>query len=246
MPAETILIIGATGNMGTAAITAGLKASYNILALIRSTASKEKLLANLPPNLDTTRITFATTDVTSPTGVREIVDHVKEGQLPPFHHVWASVGAEYVNDPLLSLDVSRIRANMTTGFEANVLAYLATMPYLLSLPGKGKGCTWTLCTGSQGDIGTHPLPAMTQGALFSFAVAAARECEDGGCGVRFAEVYLGFRVEVDREAEAHRVVGASRFAGVYGRVLGDERVEGVRVLVERSEDMETLRWVRRF
>ncbi|GAB7364201.1 hypothetical protein MBLNU230_g4752t1 [Neophaeotheca triangularis] len=244
MSTETILVIGATGNMGTAAITAGLRNNYNILAIIRSSASKTKLLSNLPSDLKTSRITFATADVTSPTGVQSIVDQVRTGQLPEFHHVWASVGAEYTTASLLSLDVERIRRNMTAGFEANLFAYLATMPYLLSQPDNGKGCSWTLCTGSQGDLGTHPLPAMTQGPLFSFAVAAARECE--GTGVRFCEVYLGFRVEVDAEARAHKVVGASHFSRVYGMILRDQAVKGARVRVERPEDMEGLRWERRF
>jgi hypothetical protein len=43
--------------------------------------------------------------------------------------------------------------------------------------------------------------------------------ENVDTNVRFNEVYLGFRVEVDEEAEKHGVVKASEFAIVYEKVL---------------------------
>jgi hypothetical protein len=103
-----------------------------------------------------------------------------------------------------------------------------------------------MCTGAQGDLAVFPVPAMTQGALFSFATAAARENES--TNVRFNEVYLSFRVEVDEEAakHLHEATKASEFARVYEMVLGTEKARGWRVRVEGEEDLAKLRGERKF
>jgi hypothetical protein len=101
-----------------------------------------------------------------------------------------------------------------------------------------------MCTGSQGDLAILPVPAMPQGALFSFATAAARENE--ATNVRFNEVYLGFRVEVDEQAVLHRVTKASEFARVYEMVLAEEEVRSSKVRVEEVGDLERLRVERKY
>jgi len=85
---------------------------------------------------------------------------------------------------------------------------------------------------------------MSQGALFSMAIAAARENES--TNVRFNEIYLGSRVEVDEEATQHGVTTASEFGKVYELLLADSRVSSSRVRVENLEDLEKLRYERRF
>jgi hypothetical protein len=81
---------------------------------------------------------------------------------------------------------------------------------------------------------------MTQGALYTMCTAAARET--ASTNVRFNEVYLAFRVEVDEDAEKHGVVKASEFAKVYELLLADEKVRSSRVWVVDTEDMQTLRY----
>jgi hypothetical protein len=82
---------------------------------------------------------------------------------------------------------------------------------------------------------------MTQGALFTMSTAAARENEK--TNVRFNEVYLCFRVEVDEQAEKHGVTSASE---VYENLLGDEEVRGARVTVREVGDVGRLVWQRKF
>jgi hypothetical protein len=93
-------------------------------------------------------------------------------------------------------------------------------------------------------MGLRALPAMTQGVLFSMCVAGSRENLEGN--IRFNEVYLSFRVEVDEDAAEHGVVYASEFASVYELILASPDVRSMRVRVDSKEDMKTLRYARRF
>ena len=82
---------------------------------------------------------------------------------------------------------------------------------------------------------------MTQGALFPFCKAAARENEE--TNVRFNEIYLCYRVENDADAVAHGVTKSSDFASVYEMLLKAVDVRGARVIVENAEeDLRKLKW----
>ena len=101
-----------------------------------------------------------------------------------------------------------------------------------------------MCTGSQGDLATHPLPAMAQGALFSMATACCRENE--ATNVRFNEIYLGFRVELDEFAAQNGTTSSSEFASVYEEILGRSEIRGSRVSVEGLEDLKDLKYKMKF
>lgn len=89
-----------------------------------------------------------------------------------------------------------------------------------------------------------PVPAMPQGALFSMSTAAARENES--TNVRFNEIYLCFRVEVDELAVEHGVTTASDFGKVFELILDSPEVRSSRVRVEDVGDLGVLKWKRRF
>jgi NAD(P)-dependent dehydrogenase (short-subunit alcohol dehydrogenase family) len=287
---ETVLVIGATGNIGVSAVKGALNSGRNVLAIVRNQASADKLVRHIGSDQG---VTFVEASVAADDGVQGVVDRVRAGELPGFQHVYSCgkegpcvfgfrvedftpmaqadrpismlVGGEYITLPMTDITTERLRANMTAMFEAafcksrlpisistlpqlpyltniqSPVAYRATLPYLLSQP---NPTTWTLCTGAQGDIGTHALPAMSQGALFSFATAACRETAE--TNVRFNEVYLALRVEVDEDAKAHGVTSASEFAGVYEAVLGREEIRSSRVCVEKVEDLRNVRFTRKF
>ena len=120
------------------------------------------------------------------------------------------------------------------------VAYRDTIAYLR----EQDNSSFTICTGSQGDLGTHPLPAMTQGALYSMCIAAARENLDGS--VCFNEVYLGFRVEVDEDAAQHGVVSSTEFGAVFKQLLDRSDIRSSRVEVSKPEHMKVLEHTRRF
>lgn len=122
------------------------------------------------------------------------------------------------------------------------VAYRDSIGYLLEQ--NNPASTWTICTGSQGDLATHPVPAMTQGALFPMATAAARENES--TNVRFNEIYLGFRVEVDEVAVQNGTTKASDFGNVYELILANPEVRSSRVRVENLDDLKKLKYQRKF
>ena len=101
-------------------------------------------------------------------------------------------------------------------------------------------CTWTLCTGSQGNIGVRAAPAISSGPLYSMAVVACRDT--AGTNVRFNEVYLDRRVEVDSVAEQSGSMKSSDFSNVYRGILANPEIEGCRVTVKVDEDLQDLKY----
>ena len=85
--AETVLVVGSTGNIGFSAVTAALRAKRNVLAVVRNQDSANKLVKYIGSDKG---ITFTEANVLSDTGVKSVVDKVKAGKLPAFQHVWSS------------------------------------------------------------------------------------------------------------------------------------------------------------
>jgi len=84
---QTILVVGATGNIGVSAVTAALRSKYKVLAVVRNQASADKLVKFIGSSEG---ITFVEANVLSDSGIRGVVDQVRAGKLPSFQHVWAS------------------------------------------------------------------------------------------------------------------------------------------------------------
>ncbi|KAK3385720.1 hypothetical protein B0H63DRAFT_187073 [Podospora didyma] len=239
--AETVLVVGATGNIGVAAVKGALNSGRKVLAIVRNQASADKLVKHVGwPAAE--GIAFVEANILSDTGVKGVVDQVRAGKLPAFQHVYSCVGGEYTMTPLTEITTTQLRYNMSASFEANFFAYRDTIPYLLSQ--SPTPTTWTICTGSQGDTALFPVPAMAQGALFSMCTAASRETAE--TNVRFNEVYLAFRVEVDEDALQHGVTTASEFAKVYQGILGRGDIKSSRLKVLGTEDIEALKFDKKF
>lgn len=83
----TVLVVGASGNIGTSAVLAALHAKFNVLAVVRNQESAEKLFRNAGTREG---ITMIEADVMSEQGVRGVVDKVRKGELPAFQHVYAA------------------------------------------------------------------------------------------------------------------------------------------------------------
>lgn len=86
MSQETVLIVGATGNIGVSAVLAALSSGYHVLAIVRNQASAEKLFGYVKTR---DGITTVETDIMSDTGVQQVVEKVKAGELPDFQHVYS-------------------------------------------------------------------------------------------------------------------------------------------------------------
>ncbi|KAJ7143126.1 hypothetical protein C8R43DRAFT_1015658 [Mycena crocata] len=236
---QTVLVVGATGNIGVSAVIGALRSKRKVLAIVRNQDSADKLVKHVGSSEG---ITFAEASVLSESGVKSVVDQVRAGKLPSFQHVFSCVGGEYTNTPLKDITTTQLRYNMNAGFEANFFAYRDTIGYLLEQ--NNPASTWTICTGSQGELAIFAVPAMTQGPLFSMATAASRENEH--TNVRFNEVYLTFRVEVDELAAKHKVTSASEFASVYEGILANPEIRSSRVRVDSTDDIKDLKCKKKF
>lgn len=84
---ETVLIFGASGNIGIAAVIGALQSKRNVIAVVRSQASGQKILDYVGSSEG---ITIVEADVASMESLRGVVDRVRAGELPSFQHVFAS------------------------------------------------------------------------------------------------------------------------------------------------------------
>jgi short-subunit dehydrogenase len=71
---ETVLVVGATGNIGVAAVIATLRSNRNVLAIVRNQASAAKLFQHVGTQEG---ITIVEADIMSEHGVQSVVDKVR-------------------------------------------------------------------------------------------------------------------------------------------------------------------------
>ena len=91
---ETVLVVGATGNIGVAAVMAALRSGYQVLAVVRNQDSAKKLFQHVGKQ---EKVVTVEADILSEHGVQSVVDNVRLGQLPAFQHVY---GAGMLSSPL--------------------------------------------------------------------------------------------------------------------------------------------------
>jgi NAD(P)-dependent dehydrogenase (short-subunit alcohol dehydrogenase family) len=84
---ETVLVVGATGNIGVAAVIGALRSKRQVLTIVRNQDSAEKLFTHVGTKEG---ITTVQADVTSDDGVQSVVDQVRAGKLPSFQHVYTA------------------------------------------------------------------------------------------------------------------------------------------------------------
>ncbi|KAI8663348.1 hypothetical protein NCS57_00935400 [Fusarium keratoplasticum] len=232
---ETVLVVGATSNIGVSAVKAALNTGRNVIAVVRNQASTSKLLKHVGTSKG---ITVAEADVTSPDGIKSVVQRVREGQLPSFQHVYSSVETFDLSPHITDVGTEALRRVMNVNLEANFFAFRATIPYLLEQ--KYGNSTWTLLTGAAGGSGWAGVTAISQGALFSLANVACRELAD--TNVRFNEVWLAFRVEHDEAAAKHGSIGSSAFAPHYEQILARPEISASRVRLAKPADISNFTW----
>ncbi|KAF4895404.1 hypothetical protein CGCF415_v011943 [Colletotrichum fructicola] len=244
--AETVLVFGASGNIGVSAVIGALQAKRKVIAVVRNQTSAEKIFDYVETR---DGISIAEADITSEDSVRGIVDQVRAGKLPPFQHVFASPGGLYWETSLIDLEISALHEIMKINFETYLYAYRATVPYLLE---KGvSNSSWTMCSGASGDMGRRAAPAVTQGALFSMATVAARDNLD--TNIRFNEIYLSYRVQHHVNLEdkkqflglAH-LQTSREFAPLYEQLLDRTDIRSKRVNAISPEDVVNLKYETRY
>jgi hypothetical protein len=76
------------------------------------------------------------------------------------------------------------------------------------------------------------------------ATAACRETD--ATNVRFNEIYLARRVEVDEVAVKNGTMKSSEFASVYEEILSRPEIRSSRVSVYTYEDLKELKYKKKF
>jgi len=89
----TVLVVGATGNVGVSVITAALRRKLNVLAVVRNQASAAKMFQHVGTK---DGITVVEADITSEDGLQSVVQQVKAGKLPAFQHVYSTGTHKYL------------------------------------------------------------------------------------------------------------------------------------------------------
>lgn len=84
---ERVLIVGASGHIGTSAVIGALRSKREVLAVVRSQPSAEKLFSHTGTKEG---ITVVEADPTSATDLQTVVDRVAQGDLPAFQHVYTA------------------------------------------------------------------------------------------------------------------------------------------------------------
>ncbi|KAL6797814.1 hypothetical protein GGI42DRAFT_344599 [Trichoderma sp. SZMC 28013] len=96
---ETVLVGGASGNIGVSVIIAALRSGRRVLAIVRNNAAEQKIIQHVGTK---DRITFVEAQVTYENSVQKVVDRVKAGELPDFQHV---VGKMETTHPTQNLKI---------------------------------------------------------------------------------------------------------------------------------------------
>lgn len=116
---ETVLIVGATGNIGVSAAKAVLSTGRQVLAIVRNSASAAKLYHHLGTK---DRVVTVEADVCSETGVQGVIDQVEAGKLPAFQHVFSAGNILFLHRKLLGFDLmdswwTILRNTITAAFD---------------------------------------------------------------------------------------------------------------------------------
>ncbi|KAI6908162.1 hypothetical protein KC318_g5888 [Hortaea werneckii] len=109
---ERVLIIGASGHIGTSAVIGALRSKREVLAVVRSQPSAETLFSHTGTKEG---ITVVEADPTSATDLQTVVDRVAQGNFPAFQHVYTATAYKATIPHLLSQGHNDSTWTMITG-----------------------------------------------------------------------------------------------------------------------------------
>ncbi|EFQ85068.1 hypothetical protein PTT_20113 [Pyrenophora teres f. teres 0-1] len=96
--AETVLVVGATGNIGIATIIGALRLDRNVLAVVRNQHSAKNVFEHVLGGHD--RIKIVEANAVSDEGVQSVVDKVRAGGLCPLSSMYLLVVRELCSTPI--------------------------------------------------------------------------------------------------------------------------------------------------
>ncbi|KAL7771049.1 hypothetical protein CFE70_000990 [Pyrenophora teres f. teres 0-1] len=107
--AETVLVVGATGNIGIATIIGALRLDRNVLAVVRNQHSAKNVFEHVLGGHD--RIKIVEANAVSDEGVQSVVDKQDID-----HRI---VGGQYFSQDIFNTTAEELQRSMKVNFESN-------------------------------------------------------------------------------------------------------------------------------
>eukprot|EP01097_Dermamoeba_algensis_P006129 TRINITY_DN3859_c0_g2_i2.p1 TRINITY_DN3859_c0_g2~~TRINITY_DN3859_c0_g2_i2.p1 ORF type:complete len:257 (+),score=38.65 TRINITY_DN3859_c0_g2_i2:583-1353(+) len=228
---QVVLVVGATGNIGSGAVLSFLRQGARVIAPSRSANSlkslnnfllkklKEENLENLLENLDVQE-----TDVSNPSGVQRLKEHVlsRHGKLD---HVVCSSGPWWNTPPLHSLDYETFKKATSASIDAHFLVWSSFGSLILPQ----VNSSFTFVNGAAAlnpGVGLTSYLAQALHSLISVVFA-----QTSSSASRINELMLDLRVEDDETYEKMGKPSQSTCSSSFGDVftsLASDKAKDIR------------------
>ncbi|RIA80544.1 hypothetical protein C1645_838511 [Glomus cerebriforme] len=254
---KTVLITGATGNVGSSAVKEFLEQGANVIATSRSKSSLEKLTSKLQEiSVPTEKLIPIVVDISNDQELSKIADQIRDKTLPEIDHVISSSGPWWKYDHLYDVTFEQWNEVMSANVNPHFITYRNFIPFLLNKPGS----SYTLVTGASGlvdVIGNIPsgITGISQCVLFGISRVARFETKDNA--VRFNELLIGFRIEDDatykkyisegKFSESSDIVTTSwKFGSIFLSIAKDNNVKGEVIKIMSTTEKDDFEKVHKF
>eukprot|EP01120_Amphizonella_sp_Union-15-10_P007072 TRINITY_DN2352_c0_g1_i1.p1 TRINITY_DN2352_c0_g1~~TRINITY_DN2352_c0_g1_i1.p1 ORF type:complete len:257 (-),score=51.17 TRINITY_DN2352_c0_g1_i1:55-825(-) len=191
---KVVLVAGATGNVGSGAVRAFLDLGAKVIALSRNQEGLNNLantlkhygtnIENLIPHI---------VDVSNPTDLANLSQAIKDKKLPDIDHVVSSIGPWWNTPPLHEVSPEKFREVLNANFESHFFVYRYLMPFVIDKPGS----SYTIVSGTAGDVGSAGLTSVSQNGIFGISKVAFYETKDRS--VRVNRLHMSIRIESDMD-----------------------------------------------
>ncbi|KAG9285229.1 hypothetical protein G9A89_002125 [Geosiphon pyriformis] len=191
---QTILITGATGNVGSSAVKAFLEQGATVIAISRSQSSLDKLIANLKSSnvsLNEKNFHGVLSDVSEDKNLEKVANDIREGRLPEPNHIVSSSGPWWFLPALHEVTFEKWGEAMKSNFNAHFVIYRNFVPFVLNKP----NTSYTLVTGSAGLSEKTGVTGITQNCLYGLSKVVIHETSEKP--IRFNELRISLRIEDD-------------------------------------------------
>ncbi|CAB4479913.1 NAD(P)-binding protein [Rhizophagus irregularis] len=225
---KTILITGATGNVGSSAVKEFLEQGASVIATSRSKASLDKLTARLQENsVPTKKLIPITVDISNDQELGKVANQIREKTLPEIDHVISSSGPWWKFDHLYDVTFEQWNEVMNANVTPHFVTYRNFIPLLLNKPGS----SYTLITGASGlvdEIGPEKIPSgitgISQTVLYGISRVARYETRNNA--VRFNELLISYRIEdddtykklVSEGKSSDKLTSSSKFGSIFPKI----------------------------
>ncbi|KAJ3216508.1 Outer membrane efflux protein [Dinochytrium kinnereticum] len=213
---SVVLVIGGTGNIGSGAVAAFLKAGSTVIAPSRTEKSLEILKTYLKKaNIPTEKLTgLPGISISDPKDAEKLAGIVKE-RFKGLDHVVCSSGPWWNTPALHQLDFETFRKAGTANVDAHFLAWRFLGPLVIDRPGS----SFTFVNGAAKN---SPQAGLTSALATSVGgLVSVINVQTKALPVRTNELLIAVRVESDEDFEANHLTPTDSLthSSVFGKLF---------------------------